>query len=62
MDPKVDPKPDPLWGAQMLRNTRNSKGLELFGLSEGSSFGTISGSILGSILGPPDFGNFQEFN
>ena len=24
--PKVDPKLDPLWGAQMLRNTRNSKG------------------------------------
>ena len=34
-------------------------GLELFGLSEGSSFGLIFGVILGSISGPPDFGTFQ---
>ena len=33
--------------------------LELFGLSEGSSFGLISGLILGTIPGPQKFGTFQ---
>ena len=28
--PKVDPNPDPLWGAQGLTNTRNSKGFGAF--------------------------------
>ena len=60
MDPKVDPKPVPLWGAQVLEYTMNSKGLELFGLSEGSSFGIIFGAIWGSIPGPPNFGTFQK--
>ena len=36
--------------------------LELFDLSEGSSFGIISGAIWGSIPGPPNSGIFQEFN
>ena len=61
-DPKVDHKPDPLWGAQVLRNTRNSKDFGAFGLSEGSSFGLISGPNLGSIPGPPNSGTFQVFN
>ena len=28
--PNVDPKPDPLWGAQVLRNTSNSNGFGAF--------------------------------
>ena len=31
----------PFWGAQVLGKARNSKGLELFGLPEGSKFGII---------------------
>ena len=61
-DPKVDPKPDPLWGAQVLENTMNSNGFGAFDLSEGSSFGIISGAIWGSIPGPPNSGTFQEFD
>ena len=33
--------------------------LELFDLSEGSSFGLIFGYIFGSISGPPNFRTFQ---
>ena len=61
-DPKVYPKPDPVWGAQVLEKARNSNGFGLFDLSEGSSFGLNLGYILGSISGPPNFGTFQVPN
>ena len=41
MGPTVDPNPVPLWGAQVLRNTRNSKMFGVFDLSEVYSFGFI---------------------
>ena len=47
--PKVDPKPDPLWGAQVLRNTRNSKGFGAFWPLRGIHFRTHLGTILDSI-------------
>ncbi len=43
--PKVDPKPYPLWGSQVLRNTRNSNG---FGAFRPLGWGPVLDTFLGT--------------
>ena len=58
--PKSGPKNPTPFGEPRCSETQGiQRASELFGLSEGSSFGLISGLILGSISGPPKSGTFQ---
>ena len=58
--PKVDPKPDPLWGAQVLRNTRNSKGFGAFWPLRGVQFWSHFRTHFEINFGTTDFGFFRN--
>ena len=60
MDPKVDPTTDPLWGAQVLRNTRNSKGFGAFRPLGGTQFWTHFRINSGLNFGTPEIRQFSE--
>ena len=60
-DPKVDPKPDPLWGAQMLRNTRNSTGFGVFWPLRGVQFWDHFWINFGTNSVTTEFPNFSAF-
>ena len=60
MDPKVDPKPDPLWGAQVLEKAMNSNGFGAFWSLRGIQFRTHFWIHFGFNFGTPGIGDFSK--